>query len=148
MARSYSKFFLEGPVSSCQNAQIPHQNVQIPCHGEENVIVILCRKLLAKKSQKFSSPGCPGKTKSDFLTRGIIARCRNGPTYPAKWCLGKQKTPLLSCDIINRFRLDFCYPAQQNLAILMFLELCSLSPFKRAPLISVCFSSKSRADIT
>ena len=56
LARSYSKFFLPGAslvLPKCTNFR---QNVLIPF-----------RELLARKKSKFSSQGCPGKKKYDFL---------------------------------------------------------------------------------
>ena len=71
-----------------QNVQIPCQNVQIPRHGKENVIMIHCRELLVRKQSINFLTGVSGKKKYEFLSRGILARPRHTPTYPAKWCLG------------------------------------------------------------
>ena len=98
-------FSLPGLVL-CQNIQIPHQNVQIPCHSKENAIIILAGSCCREKSQHFSSPRCPGKKNSDFLTLGILVTHRYDPTYPAKWCLGK-KMPRLGASKVN-IKGPFC----------------------------------------
>ena len=57
LVRKKSKFSLPGPVLSCQNVQIPHQNEPIPCHGEKKVKIFLAGAGLARKKSKFSLPG-------------------------------------------------------------------------------------------
>ena len=75
LARSYSKFFLPGAslvLPKCTNFR---QNVLIPF-----------RELLARKKSKFSSQGCPGKKKYDFLAWKFLATHRPDPTSLAKCC--------------------------------------------------------------
>ena len=60
-ARTYSHFFPQWALSRLTNS---HQNLPIPCHGEEKVILIPYPELLARRKSIFSLPGSCKREKS------------------------------------------------------------------------------------